>query len=71
MATERPTLAKGEMIAGPRNGITWKKIEEEIEKRNLRSGRNFRLPSRRNGVITIESYDFTKRSGEKQLNPGG
>jgi len=71
MATERPTLAKGEMIAGPRNGITWKKIEEEIEKRNLRSGRNFRLPSRRNGVITIESYDFTQRSGEKQLNLEG
>lgn len=68
MATERSTLAKEEMISGPRNRITWKKIEEEIKKRNLRSGRDFRLLSRRNGIITIESYDFTKRRGEKQLN---
>lgn len=67
MTTEIPSRVTQERLAGPRYGMTVEKIEEEIEKRDLRSGTEYDSPEMKNGVLTIEAFDFTKIEGEKQL----
>src|SRR5215210_4047096 len=67
MTTESPALATEVTVAGPRNGITVEKIEQEVERRDLKDGRRYRRPERKNNILTIESYDFTKKRSGKQL----
>jgi hypothetical protein len=66
MAIERPSLATEETVAGPRNGITMEKIEQEIKNRDLKSGAKYKPPKKKKNIM-IESYDFTKKKGKKQL----
>jgi Chondroitinase B len=67
MVTEAPDLATEEKVAGPRDRITVEKIEREIGRRDFKDGRRYRRPEMKNGVLTIESYDFTTKRSGKQL----
>jgi hypothetical protein len=67
MTTESPSLETESKVAGPRDGITVERIEREIEGRDLKDGRRYRRPEMKEGVPTIESYDFTKVRSGKQL----
>jgi hypothetical protein len=64
--------ATEETMAGPRNGITLEKIEQEINSKQLKSVKKNHEPIEKKKNITIECLDFTaddaKDEDGKQLN---
>jgi Chondroitinase B len=72
MVTEIPLPITEERIAGPRNGMTMEKIEQEINSKHLKPVTKNHEPIRDKNHITIENLDFTADDdGEqdgKQLN---